>query len=192
MQGCARLMSRGSNLTRLWLKWVESELSRTWKSRIWVVSESNYADRRLSQSWVTWILLESKSCHWFFWRENVKILQQAVMGVESGGGGRVPQSRNQRETFPFGPFLKVFFLTRIKILPLPTFLKQNGRNPRRNIFLFLVGRFECPWIRPHPIKTSWRRPCKLSSLPGSLNLAWAMRMRQMPTSWIDYCKKWLR
>ena len=29
-QGCARLMSRESNLTRLWLKWVESELSRPW------------------------------------------------------------------------------------------------------------------------------------------------------------------
>ena len=50
-QGCARLMSRESNLTRLWLKWVESE--------------SNHADRHLSQSWVNWILLESKLSHWF-------------------------------------------------------------------------------------------------------------------------------
>ena len=73
-QGCARLMSRESNLTRLRLKWVESELSRPWKSRIWVESESNHTDRHLSQSWVNWILLESKLSHSFFWRENVKIL----------------------------------------------------------------------------------------------------------------------
>ena len=53
-QGCARLMSRESNLTRLWLKWVESESSRLWKSRIWVESESNHADHHLSQSWVNW------------------------------------------------------------------------------------------------------------------------------------------
>ena len=66
MQGCARLMSRESNLTRLWLKWVESESSRPWKSRIWVESESNHADCHLSQSWVNWILLESKLSHWFF------------------------------------------------------------------------------------------------------------------------------
>ena len=57
-QGCARgLMSRESNLTRLWLRWVESESSRLWKSRIWVESDSNHADRHLSQSWVNWILL---------------------------------------------------------------------------------------------------------------------------------------
>ena len=55
-QGCARLMSRESNLTRLWLKWVESKSSRPWKWRIWVESESNHADRHLSQSWVNWIL----------------------------------------------------------------------------------------------------------------------------------------
>ena len=48
-------MSRESNLTRLWLKWVESELSRPWKSRIWVESQSNHTDRHLSQSWVNWI-----------------------------------------------------------------------------------------------------------------------------------------
>ena len=48
-KGCARLMSRESNLTRLGLKWVESELSRPWKSGIWVESESNHADRHLSQ-----------------------------------------------------------------------------------------------------------------------------------------------
>ena len=65
-QGCARLMSRESNLTRLWLKWVESESSRPWKSRIWVESESNHADCHLSQNWVNWILLESKLSHWFF------------------------------------------------------------------------------------------------------------------------------
>ena len=77
-QGCARLMSRESNLTRLWLKWVESELSRPWKSGIWVESESNHADRHLSQRWINWILLESKLSHWFFCRENVKILHLAV------------------------------------------------------------------------------------------------------------------
>ena len=77
-QGCTRLMSRESNLTRLWLKWVESELSRPWKSRIWVESESNHIDRPLSQSWVKWILLESKMSHWFFWRENVNILDLSV------------------------------------------------------------------------------------------------------------------
>ena len=77
-QGCARLMSRESNLTRLWLKWVESELSRPWKSGIWVESESNHADRHLSQSWINWTLLESKLSHWFFWRENVKILHLSV------------------------------------------------------------------------------------------------------------------
>ena len=53
-------MSRESNLTRLWLKWVESESSRPWKSRIWVESESNHADCHLCQSWVNWTLLESK------------------------------------------------------------------------------------------------------------------------------------
>ena len=77
-QGCAWLMSRESNLTRIWLKWVESELSRPWKSGIWVESESNHADRHLSQSWINWILLESKLSHWFFWRENVKILHLSV------------------------------------------------------------------------------------------------------------------
>ena len=77
-QSCARLMSRESNLTRLWLKWVESELSRPWKSGIWVESELNHADRHLSQSWINWILLESKLSHWFFWRENVKILHLSV------------------------------------------------------------------------------------------------------------------
>ena len=65
-------------LTRLWLKWVESELSRPWKSRIWVESESNHADRHLSQSWVNWILLESKLSHGFFWRKNVNILHLSV------------------------------------------------------------------------------------------------------------------
>ena len=59
-------MSRESNLTRLWLKWVESESSRPWKSRLLVESESNHADCHLSQSWVNWILLESKLSHWFF------------------------------------------------------------------------------------------------------------------------------
>ena len=59
-------MSRESNLTRLWLKWVEPESSRPWKSRIWVESESSHADRHLSQRWVNWILLESKLSHWFF------------------------------------------------------------------------------------------------------------------------------
>ena len=80
-------MSRESELTQLWLKWVESELwlkwvepelSRPWKSTIWVESESTHTDRHLSQSWVNWILLESKLSHWFFWRENVKILHSFV------------------------------------------------------------------------------------------------------------------
>ena len=43
----------------------QSELSRPWKSRILVESESNHADRQLGQSWVA---------H-FFRKENVKILQ---------------------------------------------------------------------------------------------------------------------
>ena len=77
-QGCARLMSYESNLTRLWLKWVESESSRPWKSRSWVESESNHSDRHLSQSWVNWIPLESKLSHWFFRRENVKILHLRI------------------------------------------------------------------------------------------------------------------
>ena len=51
-------MSRESNLTRLWLKWVESESSRPWKSRIWVESESNHADCHLSQSWVNWTVAQ--------------------------------------------------------------------------------------------------------------------------------------
>ena len=71
-------MSCESNLTRLWLKWVESESSRLWKSRIWVESESNHADRHLSQSWVNWVLLESTLSHGFFWRENVNILHLSV------------------------------------------------------------------------------------------------------------------
>ena len=53
-------------------------MSRPWKSRIWVESESNHADRHLSQSWVNWILLESKLSHWFSWRENVKILYLSI------------------------------------------------------------------------------------------------------------------
>ena len=77
-QRCARLMSRESNLTRLWLKWVESELSRPWKSWMWVESESNHVDRHLSQNWVNCILLESKLSHQMFWRENVKILHLSV------------------------------------------------------------------------------------------------------------------
>ena len=62
-QGCARLISRESNLTRFWLKWVESELSQPWKSMIWVESHSMSFESELcqllssgnclSQSWVT-------------------------------------------------------------------------------------------------------------------------------------------
>ena len=78
-QGCVRLMSGESNLTRLWLKWVESKSSRLWKSRIWVESESNHADRHFSQSWVNWMLVESKLSHWFFLRENVEILHLSVV-----------------------------------------------------------------------------------------------------------------
>ena len=74
----SRNPGRESNLTRLWLKWVESELSRLWKSGIWVESESNHADRHLSQRWINSILLESMLSHWFFWRENVKILHLSV------------------------------------------------------------------------------------------------------------------
>ena len=48
-QGCARLMSRESNLTRLWLEWVKSELSQVIIFGSWVESE-------LSQSWITWII----------------------------------------------------------------------------------------------------------------------------------------
>ena len=77
-QGCARLMSHESYLTRLWLKWVESELNRSWKSRVLVESESNHTARHLSQSCVNWIMLESKLSHWFFWRENVNILYLSV------------------------------------------------------------------------------------------------------------------
>ena len=63
-QGCAWLMSREWNLTRLWIKWVESELSRPRKSTIWVETESNHADRTLSHSWVNciptaWVKVES-------------------------------------------------------------------------------------------------------------------------------------
>ena len=52
-------MSRESNLTRLWLKWVESESSRPWKSTIWVESEWSHADRHLSQSWAGYCLSQS-------------------------------------------------------------------------------------------------------------------------------------
>ena len=55
-----------------------TEFSSPWNSRIWVESETNQADCNLSQSWVNWILLESKLSHWFFGRENVKILQLSV------------------------------------------------------------------------------------------------------------------
>ena len=67
-QGCARLMNRESNLTRL--KWVESELSRQWKSRIWVslsritlivilvIAKSTWC--RLSQNWVHVLFLKRK------------------------------------------------------------------------------------------------------------------------------------
>ena len=71
-------MSRESNLTRLWLKWVESESSRPWKSRIWVESESSHADRQfeseLSQLDTAWVKVESM----IFRGENVKILQLSV------------------------------------------------------------------------------------------------------------------
>ena len=62
--GCARLMSHESNLTRLWLKWVESG--------------SNHADRHL-RSTGYWILFESKlSQCFFFWTENVNIFHLSV------------------------------------------------------------------------------------------------------------------
>ena len=70
-QGCARLMSREKNSIRLWIKWVESESSRPWKSGIWVESEMNHADFHLGLSWVKWILLESKISPSFFWRVNI-------------------------------------------------------------------------------------------------------------------------
>ena len=56
-QGCARLMSRESNLTRLWLKWVESESSRPWKSRIWV-------DQSRVTLMVIWVRVESTGYAW--------------------------------------------------------------------------------------------------------------------------------
>ena len=70
--GGTRVVLVESNLTRLWLKWVESESSRPWKWRIWVKSKSNHADRHLSQSWVNWILLESKLRHLLFFWETLK------------------------------------------------------------------------------------------------------------------------
>ena len=59
-------------------KWVESESSRPWKSRIWVESESSHADpsfaSELSQLDTAWVKVESM----IFRGENVKILQLSV------------------------------------------------------------------------------------------------------------------
>jgi len=57
MQGCARLVSLESNLTRLCFKWVESELSRLGKNKCWVESE-------LSRGRQKWVRVESESEIW--------------------------------------------------------------------------------------------------------------------------------
>ena len=74
-QGCARLMSHESNLTRLWLKWVESSWVSRKKSKSWVESESSHADGHLSQSWLHWILFKFESLILPKW-ENANILTQ--------------------------------------------------------------------------------------------------------------------
>ena len=68
-------------VNQIWLDSDSNESSQSWVDRgkrRWVESESNHADRHLSQSWLNWTLHESKLSHWFFWRENVKILHLFV------------------------------------------------------------------------------------------------------------------
>ena len=65
-------MSRESNLTQLWLKWVESELSRVSKFGIWI--ESELSQLREFKCWieselnhlciVTWVRVESARKIW--------------------------------------------------------------------------------------------------------------------------------
>ena len=66
-------MSHESNLTRLWLKWVES----SWVSRQNQGFESSQSRVTLIMIWVrvesTWILFESNLSHWFCRRENANI-----------------------------------------------------------------------------------------------------------------------
>ena len=71
-------------VNQIWLDSDSNESSQSWVDREnqgtqpnptqRVESESNHADRHLSQSWVNLLLLESKLSRWFVWRENVKIL----------------------------------------------------------------------------------------------------------------------
>ena len=65
--------------------WLDSDSNESSQSRVGCEnqgyefeSESNHADRHLSQSWVDWILLESTLRHWFFLGENVEILHLSI------------------------------------------------------------------------------------------------------------------
>ena len=75
-QGCARLMSRESNLTRLWLKWVRVESAVKIKdmSRVRVESRWSSFESELSQLDTAWVKVELM----IFRGENVKILQLSV------------------------------------------------------------------------------------------------------------------
>ena len=46
-------MSRKSDLTQLWLEWVESELSKPRKEQCWIESELSRLDFHISQSRVS-------------------------------------------------------------------------------------------------------------------------------------------